>query len=69
MIEQGREEKTWHLIYDLKKIREAIGYLGEILRRNPRNDKALAIKANALNELANAEKTWQLSSQAIACEP
>ena len=57
MIEENWEEKAWHLIYGLRKIGEAIEYLDEILKTNPRNDKALAIKANALNELANTEKT------------
>ena len=66
-MEENWEDKTWHLIYGLRKIREAIEYLDEILRENPRSDKALTIKANALNELANTEKNWQLSSQAIEC--
>lgn len=67
LIEENWEEKAWHLIYGLRKISEAIEYLDEILKINLRNDKALAIKANALNELANTEKDWQLSSQAIEC--
>jgi tetratricopeptide (TPR) repeat protein len=56
LIEEGWEEKAWHLIYGLRKIGEAIKYLDEILKVDPRNDRVLAIKANALNELANVEK-------------
>lgn len=56
MAEENWEEGAWHLLYGLGKIREAIKYLDELLRKNPGNDKALAIKANALNELANTEK-------------
>lgn len=67
LAEENWEKKVWHLIYELRKIREAIEYLDEILRKNHGNDKALAIKANALNELANTEKNWQLSSEAIKC--
>lgn len=66
-MEENWEKEVWHLIYGLRKIRKAIKYLDEVLKRNPRNDNALAIKANALNELANKEKNWQLSLQAIKC--
>lgn len=67
LIEENWEKETWRLIYGVRKIRKAIEYLDEVLERNPRNDTALAIKANALNELANKEKNWQLSLQAVEC--
>jgi tetratricopeptide (TPR) repeat protein len=66
-MEENWEAEAWRLIYGERKIREAIEYLDEVSKRNPRNDIAFAIKANALNELANKEKDWHLSLQAIKC--
>lgn len=67
MVDENWEEKAWDLIYGRRKIREAIEYIDEVLEKNPRNDNALAIKANALNKLANSEKNWELSLEAIKC--
>jgi len=66
-MEENWEKEAWRLIYGLRKIREAIEYLDGILKRDSRNDNVLAIKANALNELANKERNWQLSLEAIKC--
>ena len=46
-MEENWEKEVGRLIYGLRKIRKAIEYLDEVLKRNLRNDNALAIKANA----------------------
>ncbi len=55
------------MIYKQGKVREAIEYLDQIIEQHPQNDQAYAIKANALNQLANDTKQWDYSLEALEC--
>lgn len=67
MIERDWEDKAWYMIYSQRKIKEAIKYLNQIIKQHPQNDQAYAIKANALNQLANDIKNWGYTIKALKC--
>jgi tetratricopeptide (TPR) repeat protein len=58
-------EKVFALIYSKNKTEEAILQLNGILKTSPENSQALALKAYALNKLANARREWTYSHQAL----
>mgnify|MGYP000135471924 CR=1 FL=1 len=65
MVEENWENRVWDMIYKLGKIEEAISYLNQIIRQQPRNDQAYAIKANALNQLASDTRNWNYTLEAF----
>jgi len=58
-------EKIFTLIYSKNKTEEAILQLNGILKASPENSQALALKAYALNKLANTRREWSYSEQAL----
>jgi len=67
MIEEDWESKVWDMIYNQKRIEEAIKYLDKILEQHPQNDQAYAIRANAFNQLASDTKNWNYTIEALKC--
>lgn len=53
------------LIYSRKRVDEAILKLNRIIKATPENSEAIALKAYALNKLANAHREWQYSRLAL----
>lgn len=58
-------ERVFSLIYSKNKTEEAILQLNGILKASPENSQALALKAYALNKLANTRREWTYSGQAL----
>ena len=58
-------ERVFALIYSQNKTEEAILQLNGIIKTSPENSQALALKAYALNKLANARREWTYSHQAL----
>lgn len=67
MVEEKWESSVWEMIYGQGKIEEAVKYLDRVLAENPQNDTAHAIKANALNQLADDTKNWDHTTEALKC--
>lgn len=65
MIEKDWENKAWDMIYEHRRMEEAIQYLSQIIRKMPQNDQAYAIMANLLNQLAKDTKNWDYSIEAL----
>jgi tetratricopeptide (TPR) repeat protein len=59
-------EEVFDLLYADNKPEVAVLRLNRILEKTPENGEALALKAYALNRLANARKEWKYSKNAIA---
>jgi tetratricopeptide (TPR) repeat protein len=59
-------QDVFELLYAENKPEVAILRLNLILEKTPENSEALALKAYALNKLANARKDWKYSKNAIA---
>jgi len=53
------------LIYSQKKVEEAILQLNRIIKQAPERSEAIALKAYALNKLANSRREWQYSGNAL----
>jgi tetratricopeptide (TPR) repeat protein len=53
------------LIYSEGKVEEAILQLNHIIKETPENSEAIALKAYALNKLANTRKEWKYSQNAL----
>lgn len=58
-------EKIFNLIYSKNKTEEAILHLNAIIKTSPENSLAIALKAYALNKLANIHREWKYSRQAV----
>jgi tetratricopeptide (TPR) repeat protein len=58
-------EKIFTLIYSKNKTEEVILQLNGILKTSPENSQAIALKAYALNKLANTRRDWKYSQQAL----
>ena len=58
-------EQIFALLYGEKKPEVAILQLNRLLKSNPENSQALALKAYALNKLANTQKEWTYSKLAL----
>jgi tetratricopeptide (TPR) repeat protein len=54
-------DEIFELIYSKKKTEEAILKLNGIIKSSPENSRAIALKAFALNKLANSRKEWKYS--------
>lgn len=67
MTEKNWQNKAWDLIYKQREIKKAIEYLDNVIEQHPQNDEALAIKANAFNQLAADTKKWDYSREALKC--
>lgn len=58
-------ERIFGLIYSKNKTEEAILQLNGIIKASPENSEALALKAYALNKLANMRREWKYSQHAL----
>jgi tetratricopeptide (TPR) repeat protein len=58
-------ERIFTLIYSQNKTEEAILRLNGIIKSSPENSQAIALKAYALNRLANARHEWKYSQPAL----
>jgi len=55
-------DEIFELIYSKNRTEEAILKLNGIIKSSPENSKALALKAYALDKLANLRKEWKYST-------
>jgi tetratricopeptide (TPR) repeat protein len=58
-------ERIFNLIYSKNKTEEAILHLNAVIKKTPENSLAIALKAYALNKLANIRHEWKYSQQAL----
>lgn len=65
MISCDLRERIFNLIYSKNKTEEAILNLNAIIKTSPENSLAMALKAYALNKLANIHHEWKYSPQAL----
>jgi len=54
-------DEIFELIYSKNRTEEAILRLNGIIKSSPENSRAIALKAYALNKLANLRKEWNYS--------
>jgi tetratricopeptide (TPR) repeat protein len=59
--------KIWQQIYHSNQPEQAVVRLNRIIRDSPSDARAWALKANALNRIANQRKDWQLTDEALRC--
>lgn len=59
------KEQVFALIYNQKKPEEAILQLNRIIKQTPERSEAIALKAYALNKLANELRDWKYSEHAL----
>jgi tetratricopeptide (TPR) repeat protein len=59
------KEQVFALIYSQKKPQEAILQLNRIIKQTPERSEAIALKAYALNKLANELRDWKYSEHAL----
>lgn len=65
MSSSDLRERIFNLIYSKNKTEEAILLLNAIIKTAPENSLAIALKAYALNKLANIHREWKYSQQAL----
>jgi len=65
MSSSDLRERIFNLIYSKNKTEEAILHLNAIIKTSPENSLAIALKAYALNKLANIHREWKYSQQAL----
>jgi hypothetical protein len=65
MTQGDIRDEIFELIYSRRKVEEAILRLNHMIKSAPKNSRAIALKAYALNKLANANKDWKYSEQAL----
>lgn len=58
-------DEIFELIYSKNRTEEAILKLNGIIKSSPENSRAIALKAYALNKLANSRKEWKYSRLAL----
>jgi len=58
-------ERIFELIYSKNKTEEAILQLNSIIKNSPEDSRALALRAYALNKLANSQRDWKYSQHAL----
>ena len=61
MSSMDLRDEIFELIYSKNRTEEAILKLNRIIKSSPENSRALALKAYALNKLANLRKEWKYS--------
>jgi tetratricopeptide (TPR) repeat protein len=57
--------EIFDLIYSKDRTEEAILRLNAVIKSSPENSRAIALKAYALNKLANLHKEWKYSDLAL----
>ena len=67
MASRDLREEIFDLIYSKGRIEEAILKLNRIIKSTPEDSRAIALKAFALNKLANTRKHWEYSRTAFDC--
>jgi len=67
MSNSDLRERIFVLLYSRKKPEDAILQLNRIIKAEPENSHALALKAYALNKLANERREWKYSQHALEC--
>jgi tetratricopeptide (TPR) repeat protein len=60
-------EQILPLLHNQNKPEVAILQLNRVLKTEPKNSQALALKAYALNMFANVRKEWKYSQSALEC--
>ena len=65
MSSSDLRERIFNLIYSKNKTEEAILHLNAIIKTSPENSLAIALKAYALNKLANIHREWKYSQKAL----
>ena len=58
-------ERIFDLLYSQMKPEQAVLQLNRILKASPEHSEALALKAYAVNKLANLRKDWTLTQRAL----
>lgn len=58
-------ERIFSLIYSKNRPEEAILQLNALIKTSPENSQAIALKAYALNKLANIRREWKYSQPAL----
>jgi len=58
-------DEVFELIYGRNRTEEAVLKLNGIIKSSPENSRAIALKAYALNKLANLHKEWSYSQLAL----
>jgi tetratricopeptide (TPR) repeat protein len=58
-------DEVFTFIYSKKRVDEAILRLNNVIKATPENSEAIALKAYALNKLANIRREWQYSGRAL----
>ena len=58
-------DQIFELIYSKNRSEEAILRLNRLIKSSPENSRAVALKAYALNKLANQRKEWNYSQLAL----
>jgi len=58
-------DQIFSLIYSQVKPEQAVLQLNRILKATPEHSEALALKAYALNKIANSRKDWSYSKHAL----
>ena len=66
MKDSGLREQIFDLLYSQKKPEQAILQLNRIIKASPEHSEALALKAYALNKLANSLHDWKYTQHAFA---
>ena len=65
MKESKLREQIFDLLYSQKKPEQAVLQLNRILKTSPEHSEALALRAYALNKLANSRQNWTYSQHAL----
>jgi uncharacterized protein len=65
MVTRNLLDEVFDLIYGKNRTEEAILKLNGIIKSSPENSRAIALKAYALNKLANLHKEWNYSQVAL----
>jgi len=65
MVTKNLVDEVFDLIYGKNRTEEAILKLNGIIKSSPENSRAIALKAYALNKLANLHKEWNYSQLAL----
>jgi len=65
LSKRALRDQIFTLLYNQNNPEAAILQLNLILKSAPENSQALALKAYALNKLANARKEWKYSQSAL----
>jgi tetratricopeptide (TPR) repeat protein len=65
MVTKSLLDEVFDLIYGKNRTEDAILKLNGIIKSSPENSRAIALKAYALNKLANLHREWNYSQMAL----